>query len=86
MAFNLACFTAAFWLLGIRKPKSYLLALTWLPAWAVISFGPDTFLSLLILVCVYILWRQKKLFLAGLVLGLLLYNRSFCPALAFCGC
>lgn len=83
MAFNLACFTAAFWLLGIRKPKSYLLALTWLPAWAVISFGQNTFLSLLILVCVYILWRQKKLFLAGLVLGLLLYKPQLLPGIGF---
>ena len=83
MLLNLICFGIAFWMLGVNQPKSYLLALTWLPAWAVISFGQNTFLSLLILVSVYTLWRQKKLFWAGLVLGLLLYKPQLLPGIGF---
>jgi hypothetical protein len=51
-----------------------LLALTWFPVFASVSFGQNALLSLFILSSVYLLWKADRRFLAGLVLGLLMYK------------
>ncbi len=80
MLLNLACFALALhWLSPGSLLKKCLLALTWMPAWAAISFGQNTGMSLLLLSGVYVFWRKDRRLLAGLVCGLLLYK----PQLVF---
>ncbi len=54
--------------------RSFLWALTWFPVFASISFGQNALLSLFLLTAVYALWRRERRFVAGLILGLLLYK------------
>ena len=58
----------------IRTFPIYLLTLTWQPAFAAVSFGQNAFLSLFFLCFTFILWKKEKYFMAGLVIGLLLYK------------
>ncbi len=54
--------------------RPILLALTWFPVFASVSFGQNALLSLFILSSVTLLWKTDRRFLAGLVLGLLMYK------------
>ena len=54
--------------------RYFLLALTWFPVFASISFGQNSLLSLVIMSSVYVLWRKQHRFLAGLTCSLLLYK------------
>lgn len=63
--------------------RKFWLILTWLPAWAAITFGQNAFLSVFILSLVYILWKNKHHFLAGMVLGLLLYKPQLVIGVGF---
>ncbi len=70
-------------LVGVKPLfKTFLLILTWLPAFSAISFGQNAFLSLLILGLVYSFWRQDKHLLAGLCLSLLLYKPQLIAGVA----
>ncbi len=63
------------YLLNQKRPlRPFLWSLTWFPAFATISFGQNALLSLFLLTSVYVLWQRERRFLAGLVLGLLMYK------------
>jgi hypothetical protein len=75
MAVNLVLLWFSTILLGVEKPwQIFFLSLTWQPAFAAISFGQNAFLSLAIISLAYKLWRKDKLWIAGLIAGLLLYK------------
>lgn len=60
-------------LLGVAAPaRAWLWALTFFPVFAVISFGQNALLSLLLFSVVYRLWTAKRPFLAGLACSLTL--------------
>jgi hypothetical protein len=61
----------------------FLLALTWQPSFAAISFGQNAFLSLLILTAVFCLQQKDRRFTAGLVSGLLLYKPQLLIGVCF---
>jgi alpha-1,2-mannosyltransferase len=70
---------AALWLslmiLGVKKPaRAFLWALTFTPVFSAVSFGQNTLMSLALLSLTYALWRDGKLWAAGLVCSLLLYK------------
>ncbi len=74
MAISLGCLWLSMRLLVPDRPSAFSWALTFMPTWAVISFGQSEALSLLLLCLVYRLWRQERLWLAGLVCSILLYK------------
>jgi hypothetical protein len=84
MALNF-CFL--WWSLRLLTPKNtlrtFLLALTWQPAFAAISFGQNAFLSLWLLCLTFILVKKERYFLAGIVAGLLLYKPQLLLGLGF---
>ena len=66
---------ASVYLLNPQHPgRAFIWALTWFPVFASVSFGQNALLSLFLLTSVYALWRRERRFLAGMVLGLLLYK------------
>lgn len=66
-------------LLGVAAPaRAWLWALTFFPVFAVISFGQNALLSLLLFSVVYRLWTAKRPFLAGLACSLTLYKPQLC--------
>jgi alpha-1,2-mannosyltransferase len=70
---------AALWLslmiLGVKKPaRAFFWALTFSPVFSAVSFGQNTLMSLALLSLTYALWRDGKLWAAGLVCSLLLYK------------
>ena len=75
MTANLGFLGLSVRLLGVEKPLPViLLVLTWQPAFAAISFGQNSFLSLMVLCLTYALWRKGNFFFAGLAAGMLLYK------------
>lgn len=84
MGLNLVFLFLAIKILGINKPwHVFLLALTWIPAWSAISFGQNTFLSVLLLSLAFYFWHQKKYLAAGLISGLLLYKPQLLIGIIF---
>ena len=79
---------AALWL-GLRclenkRPtRAFIWALSWFPVMAAVSFGQNSFLSLIILSLTYRLWRSDKPLAAGLVASLLLYKPQLLPGVGF---
>jgi len=70
---------AALWLslmiLSVKKPaRAFLWALTFAPVFSAVSFGQNTLISLALLSLTYALWRDGKLWAAGLVCSMLLYK------------
>jgi hypothetical protein len=62
-------------LLSVENPRRALVwTLTWFPAFAAISYGQNSILSLLWLSLAFWLWRSEYLFAAGLVCSLALYK------------
>lgn len=59
---------------GLDPRKTLPWALTFFPVFAAVSFGQNSLLSLALLAATYVLWRARRLVLAGLVLSLLLYK------------
>lgn len=59
---------------GLEPRRTMPWALTFFPVFAAVSFGQNSLLSLALLAATYLLWRARKLVLAGLVLSLLLYK------------
>jgi hypothetical protein len=74
MALNLGCLWLSLRLLAPGRARAFAWALTFVPAWAAISFGQSEALSLLLLCLVYRLWQQEWLWAAGLVCSILLYK------------
>jgi alpha-1,2-mannosyltransferase len=75
MVLSLIFLWLALRMLNIENPsRVFLLSLTWLPAFYVISFGQNTFVTIFIFSLVYYLWRKDHLILAGLTSGLLLFK------------
>ncbi len=76
---GLLCLWFSLRLLGITAPgRAWLWSLTFFPVFAVISFGQNALLSLLLLSATYRLWRDQRPFLAGLVCSLTLYKPQLC--------
>ena len=62
-------------ILGVKKPaRAFLWALTFSPVFSAVSFGQNTLMSLALLSLTYALWRNSKLWAAGLACSLLLYK------------
>lgn len=73
--FSLLCLWLSLNWLGFERPGiAFLWVLTWFPIFAAISFGENSLLSVAILSLTYLLWRQKRSFLAGLACSVLLYK------------
>ena len=80
---GLAALWASLRLLGATAPRrAWLWALTFFPVFAVISYGQNALLSLLLLSATYRLWREERPFAAGLVCSLTLYKPQLCLGLA----
>jgi len=58
----------------LDRTEAMPLALTFIPIYSNFTFGQNSFISLLILAAVYVLWSKDLRFLGGLVLALLLYK------------
>lgn len=70
-------------LLDIASPRrAFLWSLTFFPVFAVISYGQNALLSLLLFSVAYRLWREERPFAAGLVCSLTLYKPQLCLGLA----
>lgn len=72
MTLNLGCLWLSVRLLVPKQPSALGWALTFMPVIAAIRFGQSEALSLLLLCVVYLLWRQERLWAAGLTCSILL--------------
>lgn len=57
--------------------RIFLLTLTWLPVFSAVSFGQNTFLTLLFFCLTYHFWIRKNYLISGLIFSLLLYKPQF---------
>lgn len=81
---GLAALWASLRLLDVAAPRrAWLWALTFFPVFAVISYGQNALLSLLLFSATYRLWREERPFAAGLVCSLTLYKPQLCLGVAF---
>lgn len=80
---GLLCLWFSLRLLDIAAPgRAWLWALTFFSVFAVISFGQNALLSLLLFSATYRLWRDQRPFAAGLVCSLTLYKPQLCLGVA----
>jgi hypothetical protein len=63
--------------------RIFILSLTWLPVFAAVSFGQNSFFTLLIFCLTYYFLKREKFFVAGLIFSLLLYKPQYLLFLGF---
>ena len=63
--------------------RLFILTLTWLPVFAAVSFGQNSFFTLLIFCLTYYFLKREKDFVAGLIFSLLLYKPQYLLFLGF---
>lgn len=62
----------------IQKPLHlFLFSLTWFPVFTVVSFGLNSFFSLLIFCLTYFFWSKNKNLFAGLIFSIVLFKPQF---------
>jgi len=78
------CLWLSIRLLGIQKPlKVFLFSLTWFPVFTVVSYGLNSFFTLLVFCLTYYFWTKNKNFGAGLIFSIVLYKPQFLLFIGF---